>query len=135
MNRKSKILSRHANGGAVGISASEFYEKSSNPYDACNALGKQEIKDEIEACRVDKSKKSDSYKLWFGKYKDELLHNITDMNYLYYICDVFRNKNKKLVGQALLRIDEYHENLKEEYNKKSYPPVSKRKLRKIRSRK
>jgi hypothetical protein len=149
MNRVSTILGRHANGGTVSVGKYDMYEKPFNAdyprhlhYDYKDNYSRYTpheyakiVKDEIETCRVNKSEKNDTYKLWFGKYKGELLHNITDMSYLYYICDMNRNTNKRLVGQALLRIDQYHEQLKEEYNKKSYPPVSKRNLRKIRSKK
>jgi hypothetical protein len=115
MNRKSRILSRHASGGIVGNDShydtpfnTEYPTYLHNEYINNYSCGPREFADtvkiEVEDCRIDKSDKDGAYKLWFGKYKDHLLHTIADMNYLYYLRDVYRKTNKKLVGQVLLRI-------------------------------
>jgi hypothetical protein len=64
------------------------------------------VKEEIEECRIDSSLKNLNYKLWFGKYEDDLLFEIEDFEYLKFLRDTFRLKNKKLVGQVLIRMDE-----------------------------
>jgi len=64
------------------------------------------IKEEIQECRIEKNEKKQDYKLWFGKFKGEKLFEIEDTYYLQWLCDVYRKKNKTLVGQALLRLEE-----------------------------
>jgi hypothetical protein len=118
MNRKSRILGRFSNGGAID----SFYDDGKNSYDFeyppylkneyennynCSPKEFSEIViDEVESCRISITDKNENYKLWFGKFKGELLHEITDKNYLYWLCDTQRKTNPKLVGQALLRIEE-----------------------------
>jgi hypothetical protein len=68
------------------------------------------VKTEIEALRIKPNGIQTDYKLWFGKYKGEAIHQMSDEWYLTYLCEVYRNKNTKLVGQALLRLDELRDN-------------------------
>jgi hypothetical protein len=142
MNRKSRFLSRHASGGIVGNNGRnetpvtpQYPPYLHNEYINDYCCGPQKfidiVKSEVEECRIKKSDKNESYKLWFGKYKDHLLHSITDMDYLYYLRDVYRKTNKKLVGQVLIRIEEYNDHLWEEYKKTQYGPVTRRERRKL----
>lgn len=141
MNRKSRILSRHASGGIVGNNGrnetpireeypSYLHNEYINNYSCPPWEFADIVKKEVKECWINTSKKDDEYKLWFGKYKGEFLHDITDMDYLYYLRDVFRKTNKKLVGQVLLRIEEYYDNLREEFKKTSNGPVTRRNRRK-----
>lgn len=66
------------------------------------------IKKEIEECRIPIVEKKPDYTLWFGKYQGEKLFDIEDGLYLKWLCAVCRKKIPKLVGQALLRLDEIH---------------------------
>lgn len=116
MNRKSRILERYQRGGAAnggnGVYDREYPSYLEDEYINSNAHSPEDfysrVIDEVEECRVDISKKDKSYKLWFGKFKGELVHDIDDVNYLTFLSETHRNKNKKLVGQVLLRIDEIY---------------------------
>jgi hypothetical protein len=66
------------------------------------AIVLQEIKD----CSIEDSEKDINLELWFGKYKAMKLHEIDDLKYLQWICDTHRKKNKRLVGQTLIRMKE-----------------------------
>ena len=114
MNRKSRINDRFTRGGPGDIGSgfyeweypSHLQEEYLADYNCQPSEFYSIVLSEIEDCRLDKSGKKPTYKLWFGKYKNELLHELVDKTYLSYLCDVFRNKNKNLVGQALLRLDD-----------------------------
>lgn len=119
MNRKSRIMERYANGGGIGSGNGSYdweYPKClQDEYLSVEFTGTPSefnamVLDEIESCIIDKSKKDNSYKLWFGKYKGKLLIDIDDLPYFDFLCNTQRKKQPKLVGQILLRIEELQEN-------------------------
>jgi hypothetical protein len=65
---------------------------------------KQLVRDEVRACLVED--KNAAYVIPFGKLKDQLLFWVTDSSYLYFLAETQRLRNKKLVGQLLLRLKE-----------------------------
>lgn len=113
---ESKKLQRYAEGGIQYIATygntDPFPEYLKEEFDTLYQYkcSKNEyykiVVQEANAHRIKPSEKKESYKLWFGKYSGELLFNIEDHDYLVFLRDVFRNKNPKLVGQVLLRLDE-----------------------------
>lgn len=119
MNRKSRIMERYARGGASDAGHGQYdweypkylQDEYLSPEYTCSPIEfYYKVLDEIESCIIDKSKKDNSYKLWFGKYKGSLLTDITDLEYLDFLCNTQRKKQPKLVGQILLRIEEIQEN-------------------------
>lgn len=109
-------MERHARGGAAdgGYGSYDmeypYYleEDYLNNYNCSPKDYYNLVLDEVESCRIDISQKNDSYKMFFGKFKGCYVHQISDVNYLNFICETQRNRNKKLVGQVLLRIDELY---------------------------
>lgn len=117
MNRKSRIIGRHANSGTVSGYVKDHYEREfpsylENEYSMVENLSPKQfydrVIDEVEECRVDVSAKDKTYKLWFGKHKGTSVFDIEDQNYLVFLSETQRKTNKKLVGQVLLRIDELY---------------------------
>ncbi len=62
------------------------------------------VRNEVRACLVED--KNAEYIIPFGKLKGQSLFEVTDHNYLYFLADTQRLRNKKLVGQVLLRLKE-----------------------------
>jgi hypothetical protein len=118
INRKSRIMERQTRGGAAdgGYGSYDFeyppylQNEYLENYDCSPSDFANMVNDEVFECSISKSQKNEKYKLWFGKYKGELLHTLTDIPYLHFLCDTQRKTNPKLVGQALLRIDEIYGN-------------------------
>ena len=114
MNRKSRINDRFTRGGPGDIGngvyeweyPAHLRDEYMSEYNCTPTEYYAIVLDEIDSCRIEYYDKKTAYKLWFGKYKNELLHEMEDITYLNYLCEVFRNKNKNLVGQVLLRLDD-----------------------------
>lgn len=114
MNRQSRLMARHASGGIQYVGDGDYTweypkyleEEYLSDYDCSPSEFAKILKEEVANCMIPESEKKENYKLWFGKYKGEFIHDLDDEYYLTFITNTFRNKNKNLVGQALLRLKE-----------------------------